>query len=266
MAANQRALLAWLEREVHQCRPLALRYFRSSSLRIERKADASPVTAADRAVEERLRRVIASACPGEVIVGEEFGGAAAAAATYWTIDPIDGTRAFSRGLPSWGILVGRVERGRPTLGVCDFPVIGVTLGVAPGVRAYERDAQGRASCLPHPPPMRPMADAVIFHGGSRWWQRSRYAPGFARLVRSCYLERSYGDCYGYLWGFRGRVDAVIDYGVKLWDMAPLAALARATGRVLTDFSGRESFTGPETIMAAPNMARLIVAFLHGTRP
>jgi len=262
MAANQRALLAWVEREIRRCRPLALRYFRSPSLQIRRKPDRSPVTAADRAIEARLRRAIERAFPGEAIIGEELGSSGKPAASYWIIDPIDGTRAFSRGLPSWGIMVGRVERGRATLGVCDFPAIGTTIGVAPGVAAYERSGGG-AMRLPRPRRIRSLDEAVIFHGGARWWQPTRFARGFARLVRSCYLERAYGDCYGYLWALRGHADAVIDYNVKPWDMVPLAALAEATGRVLVNFSGRPSFTGPDTIMASPSVARLIVRTLQG---
>ncbi|MBI3020410.1 MAG: hypothetical protein HYY59_00195 [Candidatus Omnitrophica bacterium] len=258
MVANQGKLLAWVEREVRGCRPIALRYFRSSSLQIERKPDRSPVTAADRAIEERLRRAIARCCPGEPIVGEEFGRSGSLqATTYWTVDPIDGTRAFSRGLPSWGILVARVERGIATLGVCDFPAIGVTIGTAPGVKAYER-AAGGCCPLPAPRPVRSLDEAVIFHGGAGWWQRTRYADGFSRLVRACYLERAYGDCYGYLWALRGRADAVIDCNVKIWDLAPLAALARATGRVLVHCSGEPSFSGPDSIFASPPVARLIV--------
>ena len=99
MSTNQRRLLSWLDREVLKCAPIALRYFRSSTLKVEHKADQSPVTQADRRVEERLRRVIARACPGETIVGEEFGRSGRSTSTYWTIDAIDGTRAFTRGLP-----------------------------------------------------------------------------------------------------------------------------------------------------------------------
>ena len=204
-------------------------------------------------------------CPGEAIVGEEFGASGSSQSSYWTIDPIDGTRAFSRGLPSWGILVGHVERGRATLGVCHFPVLDVTLGVAPGVAAYEQTGRTRR-VLRAPRPAQALRDAVIFHGGSHWWEATPYARGFARLIRSCYLERAYGDCFGYLWALRGGADAVIDYGVKVWDMVPLAALAQATGRVLTDCRGRPSFTGPDTIMAHPRLAHLIVRILHEKRP
>ena len=261
MPTNQRQLLAWVEREVARCRPIALRYFRSSTLQVTRKADDSPVTEADRGVEERLRRALAHTFPGETIVGEEFGRSGVDAQTYWIIDPIDGTRAFSRGLPTWAIMVGRVERGRAVLGLCDFPALGVTMGVAPGVAAYQRVGR-RVSRFPRPRPVRTLSELVLLHGGLRWWWTSRYAEGFVRLTRQCYLERAYGDCYGYLWALRGGVDAVIDYGVKPWDLVPLAALARATGRVLTDVSGHDSFTGPDAIFASPTVARLIVKTLR----
>jgi len=261
MPANQRTLLAWLEREVRAARPVALRYFRSSSLRVDRKADASPVTAADRAVEERLRRALRRACPGETIVGEEFGTTGRPGSDYWTVDPIDGTRAFSRGLPTWSILIAKVERGVPVLGLCDFPALGITLGVARGVPAFERE-RGQVTRLRKPRDVAKLADAVLLHGGLRWWpagsgQRAR----FIRLAHSVFLERAYGDAYGYLWGLRGYADVVMDYGVKIWDMAPLAALAAATGRVMTDFAGRPSFTGPDTIMASPQLNRLVTRIL-----
>lgn len=260
MAQTQRTLLSALEGEVRRCRPIALRYFRSSALRVERKKDRSPVTQADRAIEERLRTVLARLAPGESILGEEFGRSGSGD-SYWTIDPIDGTRAFSSGLPSWGMMVGRVERGKATLGIVDFPVSGTTIAVAPGVRAYERTA-GSPVPLPRPRRVPSIGEAVIFHGGLRWWTPTPFHRNFARLVQRCFLERAYGDCYGYLWVLRGRADAVMDYGVKPWDLVPFAALAAATGRALTDFSGQPSFSGPETIMGHPAFVRTIVKALN----
>ena len=261
MRQRQRALLAWVEFQVARCRPIALRYFRSSALRVERKPDRSPVTVADRAIEARLRRAIERTFPGESILGEEYGRSGRTASSYWTIDPIDGTRPFSRGLPSWGILLGRVEHGRATVGVCDFPAIGVRLAVAPGVPAYERIGR-RVTWLARAQSPRRIEEAVIFHGGSSWWAGTRYAAGFTRLARRCYLERSYGDCYGYLWVLRGCAEAMLDYGVQPWDLVPFAALAHATGRVLTDCSNHPSFTGPESVMAHPAFARLICRTLR----
>ena len=257
-------VLPWLEAQVRACRPLALRYFHASNLRVARKADHSPVTMADRLIEARLRHAIARVFPGDPILGEEFGPSRRLGTTYWTIDPIDGTRAFSRKLPHWGILIGRVERGVPVLGLCDFPALDLTVAVAPGVAAYERAGRtlrrmARARSAPA------VSQAVLFHGGLRWWSRVRVRSGLIRLVRACYFEQVYGDCYAYVLALRGQADAVIDYGVKPWDMVPMAALARATGRVLTDFSGRPCHTGPESVFGHPQLVRRICRTLHSSR-
>jgi len=247
--------LAWAEAKLRECRRIVLRHF-GARLQVERKADRSPVTIADRRIEEYLRRELQRAFPSEAIIGEEFGPSPQLGSRYWTIDPIDGTRAFSRGLPSWGILLGRVEQGQAVLGACDFPAIATFVGVGPNTPAYERQRghSVKLLCMRKSPAL---SQAVIFHGGSSWWLSTRYRDGFRRLVRACYLERAYGDCYAYLWVLRGNADAMLDYGVKIWDLVPFAALASATGRVLTDFSGRPSFTGPESILAPPGLARLI---------
>lgn len=261
MAANGARQLHWVIREVLRCRPVALRYFRSASLHVDRKADLSPVTEADRRIEERLRRAIGRTWPGETILGEEFGRSGRAEETYWTIDPIDGTRAFSRGLPSWGIMVGRVERGVATLGVVDYPAIGTTIAVAPGIRAHEQTG-GHRKPFQRPRRVASLREAAIFHGGLRWWDVPKYIRNFQQIIKASYLERAYGDCYGYLWVLRGRADAMIDYGVKSWDLVPFAAMARSTGHLLCDFSGRPSFSGPETIMAHPTFARLLCRTLQ----
>ena len=254
-------LLAWAEAQLQECRRIALRHF-GARVRVERKPDRSPVTIADRQIEEWLRRRIGQAFPREAIVGEEFGGSAAArpGGTYWTIDPIDGTRAFSRGLPSWGTELGRVERGRPMLGACGYPAIGTFIGAVRGGAAYERAGAARRA-LPRAKAVPGIGEAVILHGGARWWLPTPYARGLARLMEDCFLERAYGDCYAYLWVLRGHADAVVEYGVKVWDMAPLAVLAEATGRALTDFAGRPSFDGPDSIFAHPSLVRAILPYL-----
>ena len=252
--------LTWAEAKLREARRLALRYFRQP-MRIERKADRSPVTVADRAIETFLRRQLERAFPGEPIIGEEFGPPRGHPSTYWTVDPIDGTRAFTRGLPSWGILLGRVEEGRAVLAACEFPVADTFLGVAPGLPAYER-CQGRRRRLRRARRAPALRAATVFHGGSSWWLGTKYQTGFSALVRRCFLERAYGDCYAYLWVLRGNADAMLDYGPKCWDLVPFSALAQATGRVMTDFAGRPSFTGPESLLAHPSLVRQIVKILH----
>ena len=260
MMVTSRNTLPWLEAQVRSCRPIALRYFRSRRLAITHKADHSPVTQADRFIEERLRAVIARAFPGDPILGEEYGASRRLGSTYWTIDPIDGTRAFSRGLSYWGILIGRVERGIPMLGLCDFPALDLTVAVAPGIAAYERSGR-TIRRVPRGRSVPSVAQAVLFHGGLRWWPQ-RPLKGLIRLARTCYFEQVYGDCYAYILALRGQADAVIDYGVKPWDMVPMAALARATGRVLTDFHGRPCHTGPESVFGHSHLVRDICRVLQ----
>ena len=252
--------LRWAESSLRSASRIALRYFQRP-VKVERKADASPVTIADRAVEAQLRKELARTFPNDAVVGEELGTSAHHnERNYWTIDPIDGTRAFTKGLPSWGMLLGRVEDGRPVLGACLYPALNTFVGVAPKTPAHEH-VEGRRRLLSRAPSPPPLRDTAIFHGGLRWWLGTRYERGFCRLVRSCFLERAYGDCYAYLWVLRGRADAKVEYGVKRWDIVPFSALATATGRVMTDFSGRSSFVGPESIFAHPSLARRIAQIL-----
>lgn len=255
--------LKWAEKQVDACAPIALKYFHSSTLKVSRKRDGSPVTAADKVIERRLRQAIERAYPKDGILGEEYGRCGTQDA-YWTIDPIDGTRAFTCGLPTWSILLSYVEHGRPLIGICDFPALGTRLVAARGIGAFERTGR-RTVRLPMAKPPVVLRDAVILHGGSRWWQGTRYTKGFAKLVKNCYLERAYGDAYGYLWVVWGMADAVLDYGVHPWDVAPLAAIAQATGRVLTDCEGRLSFTSSGSIFAHPRFAKTVSQVLRGAR-
>jgi fructose-1,6-bisphosphatase/inositol monophosphatase family enzyme len=196
-------------------------------------------------------------------LGEEFGKGADVRESYWTIDPIDGTRAFSKGLPSWGMLMSYVEHGRATMGACLYPSFDLFVGAGRGTPAYERQGLGPRVRLPGAVAV-PLSRAAVSHGGSKWWLRTPEADGFRRVIDACFLERAYGDCFAYLWLFRGKFDAVIDCGVKIWDIAPFAALAGTTGRVLTDFSGRPTITGPQSVLAHPSLNREIIALLaHG---
>ena len=252
--------LAWAEAALRTYGRVALRYF-GTRLRVERKADRSPVTIADRTIEERLRRDLARAFPHDAVIGEEFGAPAVRPSSYWTIDPIDGTRAFSRRIPTWGMLLGFVDRGRPVMGACVYPALKLSLSVGPG-RPAIAVSNGAIHRLPRAPRPPRLDDAVIFHGGSAWWLKSPYGQGFTRLVNACYLERAFGDCYGFWWVFSGHADAICEYGVKVWDLVPFAVLAQATGRVMVNCSGRPDWCGPEMIMAHPALARTIARQLR----
>ncbi len=106
---------------------------------------------------------------------------------------------------------------------------------------------------------------MLFHGGTRYWARTAYRQHFYRLLTTCYLERAFGDCYGFLWAFRGGADAVLEYGVKPWDLVPLAAAARTLGWTFTDCVGRPNFLGPELVMAKPKLLPALTRALRAGR-
>ncbi len=249
-------ILKWTESRFSQCRKTALRYF-SAPLKVERKPDRSPVTLADRKIEEYLRKEISKAFPQDGILGEEFGFTRKDAEHYWVIDPIDGTRAFTRGIPSWGILAARVEKGTPVVGACDLPALGTFLGAAKGGSAFERTGKTR-KLFPRPRRVKNIREAVVFHGGTGFFLRTRYKKAFEKIISDCYLERAYGDCYAYLWVLRGYADVMVDMGVKEWDLAPFSVFAQNTGRVLVNFKGKKDFKGPDSIFGNRDIANLLV--------
>jgi len=251
------SILTWTEAKLRESRKIALRYF-GSALKVRLKPDRSPVTLADHKIEEYLRHEITRMFPKDGILGEEFGFTRPNAESYWVIDPIDGTRAFSRGLPSWGILAARVEKKKPVVGACDLPALGTFIGGAQGARAYERT--GKTKCnFPIPSSIKSIKNAVIFHGGSSFFSRSKYKKPFEKILSDCYLERAYGDCYAYLWVLRGHADIMIDFGVKEWDLAPFAVLAENTNRVMVNFEGKRDFKGPDSIFGNPRIAKLLIS-------
>jgi len=248
-------VLSWIEAKLLESRKIALRYF-GTALKVERKPDRSPVTMADRKIEEYLSRQIEKAFPNDGILGEEFGFTRGNSKSYWVIDPIDGTRGFTRGLPSWGILAARVEKGIPSVGACDLPALGTFMGAASGI-AYERTGKMKKS-FPRSRPVSALKDTVIFHGGSSFFYKSKYKKAFENILSDCYLERAYGDCYAYLWVLRGSADVMIDFGVKEWDLATFAVMAKATGRALVNFAGKPDFKGPDTIFGNPAISKILV--------
>lgn len=257
---DRKALLLWLQQLARSSRRISIPYFRSGDLQVKRKSDHSPVTVADLEVEAYLRARMLKAFPEACIVGEEFVNPDTLPQSYWTIDPIDGTRAFSRGLPFWGTLIGKVERGKPVLGICDFPALDITMAGALGHGLSERVGT-RSKRLLGPKQAKPLEQAVILHGGSCWWQKTRYSKGFQRLTKACYLERAYGDCYGYLWLFRGHADAVIEHGLQLWDIVPMAAMARSVGLNVFNAEGRIAFQDPVSVVGATRLSKTIATAL-----
>ena len=223
LACAMRAILA-------EARDVPLPHFRSG-VAVEAKADASPVTRADRAAETALRAAIAARFADHAIYGEEFGGDTAATGPLWVIDPVDGTKSFISGHPMWGMLLGFVQDGQPVMGAVQMPVLGeVALG-APGLGAFlnDRPIAVRQGVAPE--------DAFVCVNELRRILLADRGVGDALLGCARYVRET-ADCYSYVQLAAGWIDGVVDHGLEPYDYLPVLPLVQAAGGVMTDWHGQ----------------------------
>jgi len=191
---------------------------------VETKADGSPVTEADRAAERAIREVLRQALPEAAILGEEFGAEGGSdAPLQWVVDPIDGTIAFSRGIPLFGTLLALVEEGEPVLGVIDCPALSDRLvGWRDG--GCFRDGQPvRASDA------RTLGRALVSHGDPFCFGRAGQEAMWQRMAREIPMLRGYTDAFGHAMACSGAVDVMVDLDLNPWDMAATRILVQEAG-------------------------------------
>lgn len=204
--------------------------------RAMKKPDRSPVTEADEAVEKRLRAFLAARVPEADFVGEETGTLDRGAALKFIVDPIDGTRAFLRGLPSWTILLGLVADGIPSLGIALFPKTGDLLVAVRGEGATENGRPLRVSSIER------LEDALVCHGALSQFHDANMLDVLPRLAESTYTQRGFADFEGYRRVLRGEADAMIDPAVQPWDICAAAVLIREAGGTFTGLDGSDSLS------------------------
>ncbi len=208
---------------------VALRYFRTA-LVVERKADHSPVTVADRECERRIVEVLSGAFPDYGVVGEEFGTRPGAGAR-WIVDPIDGTKSFIRGIPYFATLIGLEEEGEITLGVIYAPAVDDLLYARKGEGAFDRS--GRI----HVSERRTLAESMMVFGGLNVLRQTGHWPALEKLVEVTARQRGYGDYFGHTFVARGQAEVMLEVDLKPWDMAALKIIVEEAGGRFTDFRG-----------------------------
>lgn len=229
-------------------RAVVLPFFRSIDLQADtkREGDFDPVTQADRAAEVAMRAVLASKRPQDAIHGEEFGTKAGKSGLTWVLDPIDGTRGFMSGTPTWGVLIALSDAAGPFYGLIDQPYIGERFV---GDRSGARWTGPRGSGPIRTRPVRPLSQATIFTtfpevGTDEEQAAFRAVASRARLTR-------YGmDCYAYALVAMGQIDLVIEAGLQIYDIQAPIALIEAAGGVVTDWDGCPAHRGGRVIAAA----------------
>ena len=222
--------------------PIALGAFRSE-LAVDRKADGSFVTAADREVEAFIRGRITERYPDHGLVGEEYGEAeAGAGGERWYIDPIDGTHNFMRGVPLFATLLAVERDGEIQAGVMSAPALGqrwyATRGGGAWVVGGPANPDGprrlRVSAVDE------LARAQVLFRSIRDMEASRVAAGFQRLLRATWRERGFGDFWGYTLVSDGVAEAVMEQDLHPWDLAAPWVIVEEAGGRITDFDGRRS--------------------------
>lgn len=229
--------------------PIALEYFRRP-MTVENKRPGDrydPVTEADRRVESLIRERIGSRYPGHRIVGEEHG-TSGEGSPYWVIDPIDGTRAFISGMPTWGILLGLVVDGRAVAGIMHQPYTGETWLADPDGGARLR-VGGREVALRTRTGAR-LSDAILYSTHPSMFQDPALRACYETLSAGSRLQRWGGDCYGFALVAQGCIDLMVDALLMPYDIVPMIPIIEGAGGVVTDLEGRSPLSGGTVIAAA----------------
>ena len=205
-------------------------HFRSG-LAVSDKPDESPVTIADEAAEREIRRLLEESCPGHGIVGEEFGGDGAAREFVWVIDPIDGTRSFICGVPTFTTLIALLRDGAPILGVIDQPVSGERWVGARGRGTTFNGAPVRTAAP------KPLAEAAMFTTAPDMFDGAA-VQAYARLRGAVHLTRFGLDGYAAGLLASGLIDLHVEGDMKPWDYMALVPVIENAGGVMTDWDGR----------------------------
>jgi len=248
-----RSLLSFAEEVVTGAGEVTMKYF-LKDIKIDRKQDETPVTIADRKTEEYIRGRIEARFPSHSILGEEDGESSGASSYRWIIDPIDGTQSFIRGVPLYAVLLALEYEGEPQLGVIHAPFIGEMVSAATKMGAFYNGTPCHVSsteCL---------RDAWI--QVTDYADLSRHRPDFAkRLLTSSYSCRAWGDAYGYLLVATGRVDAMIDPIMNIWDIAPLKPIITEAGGVFTDLDGMDNAMGTSSLACNSILHKKLMALV-----
>ena len=245
-------IVAVAHRLADAARVETLRHFREAIDSEDKAAGGArfdPVTVADRASERAMRAILAEERPDDGIIGEEYGRVEGRSGLTWVLDPIDGTRGFICGAPTWGVLVSVADSGGPVFGVIDQPFIGERFAGGFG-RAEVSGPMGLRTLRTRA--ARPLSEAIVLSTfpevGTEVEREAFHAvSGRARLTR-------YGmDCYGYALLAAGQVDLVIEAGLETYDVQAPIAVITAAGGIVTDWRGRPAHEGGR-ILAAANAA------------
>jgi histidinol phosphatase-like enzyme (inositol monophosphatase family) len=204
-----------------------LTFYRDYELAVEHKHDGSPVTAADRETESLIIDSIRARFPDDAILGEEHGETPGTTGRRWIIDPIDGTAAFTHGVPLYCSLLAVEDRDGPLVGIINIPAIDEVVSAARGTGCHLNGVR----C--HVDDETDLSNALLTTSGFDHWENEM----LARLRGSGMKMRTWGDGYGYALVATGRAQAMVDPELAIWDVAPVRVIIPEAGGTLTSLDG-----------------------------
>jgi histidinol-phosphatase len=234
---------------------VTLERFLAEDLVVETKPDLTPVTEADRAVEQALRKRIGEERPGHGVIGEEFGADGTGSAR-WILDPIDGTKNYLRGIPVWATLIALERAGRVEVGVASAPALHRRWWAARGEGAFVNGRRIRVSGVAD------LSDAVLSHASLGTWEEHGLGERFLTLARSCWRTRGFGDFWSHMLVAEGAVDLSAEPEVSLWDLAALQVILEEAGGRLTDLGGTPTPAGGSVVATNGLLHDRVLAILR----
>jgi histidinol-phosphatase len=229
--------LQFARRLADEADALSMARFRAADLVVTTKPDLSPVSDADKAVEQAIRAAIGRDRPGDSVLGEEFG-TIGQSSRQWIIDPIDGTKNYVRGVPVWATLIALAIDGVAQIGVVSAPALGKRWWAAKGSGAWMRDAVlGEDERRIHVSEVTELADASASCSGLSRWDEAGKLENYLALSRTVWRTRDYGDMWPYMMVAEGRVDVAGELDLQVYDMAALVPIIEEAGGRFTSVTG-----------------------------
>jgi histidinol-phosphatase len=239
---------------------VTLERFRASDLVVETKPDLTPVSEADRAVEQLLRKRIAEERPAHAVLGEEFGvGDGPAATTRWIVDPIDGTKNYVRGIPVYATLIALERDGALSVGVASAPALGRRWWAARGAGAFADGVPLRVSRVAK------LEDAQLGHSSVSSWADHGLTERFLELERRCWRGRGFGDFWTHMMVAEGACDVAAEPEVSLWDVAAVQVIVEEAGGRFTNLAGLPRADGGSAVSSNGLLHDEVLGILDAAR-
>lgn len=237
---------------------VTMKHFQTSTLVVERKADRTEVTVADRGAEAAIRSLLAAERPSDGVLGEEHGTVEGTSGCRWIIDPIDGTSNYVRGVPLWATLIALERDGKLVVGVASCPPLARRWWGAIGLGAFVNGEPIRTSATSR------LSEAFLSYCESPEWETKGRRSGIDQLRREVTRERAFGDFWQHMLVAEGAIDVAVEAIVSMWDLAAVQVIVEASGGRFTDLDGDARADGGSAVSTNGLLHQSVLQTLNGS--